>query len=91
MVSAYVGVVTALIGEDQQAANQQLVAIVKEHAAAAGGDHATFAFRMLKQLEAGARHNVVVIRTLSKRAGLNEEEVHQILAQLWLDPGLLEG
>lgn len=81
MLRAHAGIVTALVAGDAQARDQQVKAIVVDHAEKSGGDMGLFAGRMGKQVEAGARVTQTVLRMLAKRLDLTDEETQAVIAQ----------
>lgn len=81
MIRAHNGVVTAIISDDADALEAQLISVTTGHLSEAQLDVPLFAARMAQQVEAGARVTVVVLRSLAKRLGVSVEEVHEIMAQ----------
>lgn len=80
MLRSHAGIVTALVANDEEARRAQLRAIVLEHLEKAAGEPTELASRMAKQVEAGAHVTHAVLRLLSKRLNLSEEETHQVIA-----------
>lgn len=83
MFRAHVGVVTALIANDEVAVDAQLRGIVEDQVQASGGDFSVFAARMAKQVEAGARTTRHILMSLAPRLGLTEAETQEIIAQVY--------
>lgn len=81
MLRAHAGLVTTMVAVDESARNQQLSAIVREHAAKSAGDMGTFTALMAKQIEAGAIVTHSVLRMLARRLNLTDEETQAVIAQ----------
>lgn len=81
MLRAHAGLVTTIVSDDADARADQLKSIVQEHLEKSHGDVGVFAARMAKQVEAGALITHSIMRMLSKRLNLSEQETQVIVAQ----------
>lgn len=81
MLRAHAGLVTTMVAVDEVARNQQLRAIVREHAERSAGDVGTFSALMAKQVEAGALVTHSVLRLLARRLKMTDEETQEVIAQ----------
>lgn len=70
-----------MVALDEVARNNQLRAIVREHAEKSVGDVGAYTARMAKQVEAGALVTHSVLRMLARRLDLTDEQTQEVIAQ----------
>lgn len=83
MFRGHLGIVTALVADDEAAAQQQIASLIGDQLEAAGEDIGSFAKRMAKQLEGGARVTTHLVMSLARRLEMTEAELVEALAAIY--------